>query len=224
MRRPETICEGWFAPRRWGKSYQLEGRARHLAQMPSVASVFLLDPPRSFQDRPGFETFSDWREFQERVQTHKALPRVAVFQFNIGEKKDDIRRIWRPPFRYAIAVGNCAVVVDEVHHFAPSAAGPLIPELTQISTMGRHLPDHRGVPQRSHLIVASQRPTDVHTRIRDNLATVVVGKLRARAARNWVRDQYDQAALERMDKLRRYEWATVEPDGARVPETAPVPL
>lgn len=111
-----------------------------------------------------------------------------------------------------------AVIVDEAHIFAPAMRGVLIPELKQISTMGRHLTNQNGQTCQTDLIISGQRPTGIHTDIRDNLDTVLVGKFRGDTARSWIVREFGKDALDKTDELKRYEWAVL---AGKMPPLAP---
>ncbi len=205
----DYISELVLAPKSWGKTYYLLGRARYLAQHDSIRSVFLIDPPESCSGIG--EVFRNPEQYRQRFATRGTLPRVAVWRLGLEPGPYS----W--PLRTAIDIGETAVLVDEAQLFAPSRRGVLLPELAQIAAMGRHLTNAAGDVCRVHWIAATQRPTALDTGLRDHATTVICGQFRAAAAREWVRKEVDEEALERLDRLAEHEWACIAPRGARVP-------
>ncbi len=207
-------------PRGAGKTYYLSRRALFIQRYSDVRCVLVVDPPASFKqflrDDPRVEFFDSWQAFLDYGRETSTLPRVAVFSLGADYV------MYRQLFQFAIAVGNTSVIVDEVHLFAPSTGkGVLIPELKAISTMGRHLQNGVGEDCQVDLLVASQRPTGVHTDIRDNLDTIVVGKFRGKSARNWIRDEHDSEALAEVDALGKHDVLAICGD---FPPLTPLPL
>lgn len=203
-RRHETICEGVFAPRRWGKTYLLGHRALEIARYFDCRGVLIIDPPSSFVSDFGrnrnFEFFLDWQAYLDRVHDSGTIPRIAVL--SLGTEPE----YYQDVFQYAISIGDMCVIVDECHLFAPATKGVLIPELKQISTMGRHLVNSEGNTCAVDLVVASQRPTGVHTDIRDNLDIIISGGFRGDTARKWIFREFGKEHLEATDKLEEREF------------------
>lgn len=216
-RTHETICEGVFGERRSGKTFFLGRRALKIAQYSDCRGVLIIDPPASFLDDFGrnrkFEFFLDWQLYLDRIHETGSLPRIAVL--NLGVEPEYYQCV----LQFAIDIGNMCVIVDECHIFAPATKGVLLRELKQISTMGRHLQNNDGITCQTDCIVAGQRPTGIHTDIRDNLNTVIAGKFRGDTARTWILREFGKDALDETDALKQYEWAVLS---GRMPPLAPI--
>lgn len=205
--RHETICEGVFAPRRWGKTRFLGRRALRIAEYSDCRGVLVIDPPVSFLQDFGknrlFEFFRDWQDYLDRIYETGTLPRIAVF--SLGAEPGDYQIV----FQFAIEIGNMCCIVDESHLFAPATRNVLLPELKTISTMGRHIENLDGESCQTDLIVAGQRPTGVHTDIRDNLSTVIVGGFRGDSSRTWILREFGSEALMATDRLKEWEFISL---------------
>lgn len=206
-----------IAPKAWGKTFYLDGRARYLATRESVRTVHVVDPPEDFTGRPDYEIFRSFDHYNRRLNETDRLPRLAVWQ--LGREPER----YQPVFEHLISQGDCVLLLDEAQVFAPVRKGILVPELADIAAMGRHLTNCLGESRPTHLICATQRPTGIDATLRDQLLTVVSGGFRAGAARDWIRKEVDSDALDMIDRLGVHEWACLAPRGAPVPRRAPIP-
>lgn len=200
------ISEGWFGPPGSGKTARMAGRAIWLAQRASLSGVFFLDPPMDWMFDSG-EIFRDFSSFLDRVDESGSVPRLSVFQ--LGYEPHHIEN-YLPVFRIAQEIGEMVLVVDEAARFAP-ARGRAFDPLVRVATMGRHLPTLDGTIARTHLILGSQRPTDITAQVRDTLRTVCVGPFRAQTAKNWVRNELDENAVRIVENLGTHDFVQVCP-------------
>jgi len=209
MKRLAWFSEGWFAPPRGGKTLRMAGRAIWLAEnADSVNAVVYLDPPGDWSPGWGGEIFHSYRE----ILDNEVLPPLTICQFGV----DDLAN-YQAVIDAVVAIGDCVLVVDEAHLFANVRGRPM-PALVRIATMGRHLPDANGDNRQTCLIVGSQRPNDIHVQVRDSIRDVYVGKFRGRAVKNWIRDEIDEVALEKMSNLPPFAFLKISPEiSSRMP-------
>jgi hypothetical protein len=206
MKRLAWFSEGWFAPPRGGKTLRMAGRAVYLAEnADSLNAVVYLDPPGDWDPAWGGRIFKSWGE----VVDNETIPPLTVCQFGVDEMDD-----YREAIDAVIDIGDCALVVDECHLFA-NVRGKPMPELVRIATMGRHLPNRHGENRQTCLIVGSQRPNDIHVQVRDAIRDVYVGRFRGRAVKSWIRDEIDEAALDKMQMLPDFAFLQVAPKISR---------
>lgn len=205
MRRLSWVSEGWFGEPGSGKTARMAGRALWLSRQASVRGVFYIDPPRDF---PDVETIDDilYADSFSDIAEQMDVPPLTVCQF--GLEAEPYKRV----LDLAVEIGECAVVVDEVRLLAPSKGGKPLPELLKIATMGRHLPNGSGDVEKTHILIGSQRPTDVYAQLRDNVKSVYVSRFRGRATRQWIRDDIDESALEHLDNLKKHDFIQVAPE------------
>lgn len=211
----QGFLEVVIGPKRWGKSYYLVGRSRALADSSSVRTVFYFDPTSRLAGERGFVEFTSFDEYEEHYRETDRWARMYLLR--CGERPES----YRPFLQHAIYHGHCAVILDEASIFAPSP-GPktLIPELAGVAVMCRGIPDRHGIARPIYVIAANQRAMSLNPVIRDNADILVVGKLRGRADRDWLRAVYDTKALDQIDALELHHWAVIEPPGGSVPPTA----
>jgi len=226
MRRLKTVCEMYCAPRASGKTTRLIERAWYLSSRGSVRGAIYFDCVND----PLFERLSAARRLEEDVlrvssspssivhwaRAHGRHPRITVARVADDMASFDFLVKW------STRQGDMVLVVDEAHNWLP-ARGPRSDELARVVRMGRHLPTADGGSAPTHLVMASQRPKDLHVVARDNVSTVVCGRVRGESNRSWVRDEYGSEALAAVEDAAPFTWTVLEPAGGELPRVSPLP-
>jgi hypothetical protein len=206
-------AEGWFAAKGWGKTYNMLGRARYYATLPSCRGVLYIDPPQNVRAEPGLELFSSYEQYKRRCDDRGSVPRLAVFQLGLEPAP------YRDVFRAAIAIGDTFLVVDEAQRFAASGRKPEAVELIQIAEMGRHMRDAAGEERQVSLCVSSQRYVGLSNQVRAQLTHLYCGGQRGRGDVSALEDEAAADTKERLATLKLHQWAVLvaPPGDAKLP-------
>jgi hypothetical protein len=217
----QYFSEGVFAGKAWGKTTYLARRAAYEARMGTVSSVLIIDPPDSFRDvakAARWPRWTSWRDFDDALSERGFVPRINVFCF--GADQSDVPK-YKVVFDFAVALGDCVLIVDECQLFAPKQRR-CQPEIVKIAAMGRHLPDRDGVERQVCLIVASQTWTGINLDVRTQIRTVVAGRMNGAANHRMLVAEVNENSEEIIDKLKLHEFVVLDPVGAPMPPLAPM--
>ena len=188
--------EIWIGEQSSGKTHQLRRRIRVLEQKHRITAVFVCDRLNEYGDLGEVvHNFGDYA-----AASDETIPRVVVFQF--GPSAEDYELV----FREALELGGCVIVLDEAYEFAPTGHVWRSDQLKMVVLSGRHLPNAEGKECVTHLLVATQYPRSVHHQLWGQARTVMVGKIAGENARQWVKLNFGQPALDRVDQLEPWEW------------------
>lgn len=196
-----------------GKTFQIYHGIKWFAAHHYVDSVFVCD--RLGEYSVSGEVFNDFAQYVQYT-ADQPLPRVCVFQLGMT----------REPYylveQEAIDQGNVCLVLDEAWKFSPGGTGTWRggEALEKIVFAGRHLPNRQGKLCVVHVIAAAQYPRRCHVDMHQQANVVLASRLEGEAARDWVKQNFRPGSLERVDKLREWEWTVLrsKPSEGKRPE------
>lgn len=192
------IFELWIGAQKSGKTYALRSRVRALAKSRDVSSVWIMDvtgewDPSLF-DPAGLDVLwiDSWGAYLEMAIDD--LPRVIVF------READQWVTWNSLVTEAQAQGRIAIVMDEVYKWLPPNAS--LPESAERAILaGRHLPNLDRQLEPLHMIAACQYPRSVNHLLREQAATILVGKMTGELAESWIRGEAGKEAWEKVSNI-----------------------
>jgi hypothetical protein len=149
------------------------------------------------------QVFYTWDQYVAYCDNDE-MPKVCVFHFGVdGEAYEEV-------FREAISLGHVALFLDEAYEYAPTGStwtGP--PELKRICLQGRHLRNFKGDLCPCHLFASAQYARTLHPRIWAEARTVYVGRIEGEADKKWVKENFGEEKLRKVESLRQYRFCKV---------------
>lgn len=194
-REIRRIFELWIGGQRTGKTFALMARARALAaNARDVSSVWIMDVTGEWNSFEAADVahVRSWADYLKTCDPD--MPRIIIF--------DDAASwvSWASLVDEAQAQGCVAIILDEVYKWLPPDSR--LDEAAERAILsGRHLPAlDRGLYP-LHLVCACQYPRSVHHLLREQAATICVGKVRGELAESWIRGEAGKDAWDRIQAM-----------------------
>jgi hypothetical protein len=212
----KRIFELWIGAQKSGKTFALRSRVKVLAKAHrSVSSVWILDVtgewnPSAF-DQAGLDILwvDSWAQYLSECRDE--IPRVIVFS------EADRWVSWPALVEEAQGQGRVALVLDECYKWLPPGAASLPESAERAILAGRHLPSLDRTLEPLHMIAACQYPRSVHHLLREQAATILVGRMTGELAESWVRGEAGREAWDRVASLPEWTFTVLRGERPKAP-------